>query len=94
MRHREMAWTRTTPSLQRRSQHSTHTHGGTHESLWPSAIHGEGVLETLHGLLGMTHQRLEERLQLASQWGLPKKDFIDRIFSGFDLSGSPLATAR
>jgi len=59
-----------------------------------SAIHGEGVLETLHGLLGMTHQRLEERLQLASQWGLPKKDFIDRIFSGFDLTGSPLATAR
>lgn len=56
-----------------------------------SALRGEGVVETLHGLLALTHDRMEERLKLGSQWGLPRAEFLARIFSGFDLTGTHLA---
>ena len=56
-----------------------------------SALRGEGVLETLHGLLALTHERLETRLHLGSQWGLTQKEFLSRVFSGFDLRGTRLA---
>ncbi len=55
-----------------------------------SALRGEGVVETLHGLLTLTHARLEERLKIESQWHLSRKDFLARVFSGFDLTGTQL----
>ena len=56
-----------------------------------SALRGEGVVETLHGLLVLTHQRLEERLKIETQWRLSRKEFLGRIFAGFDLSGTQLS---
>jgi len=58
-----------------------------------SALNGEGVVETLHGLLSLTHVRLEQRLKIESQWNLSRKEFLSRIFSGFDLAGTHLSTA-
>lgn len=54
------------------------------------AIRGEGVLETLHGLLQLTYRSLDERLRLRENFQLPERDFLLQIFGSADLRGTLL----
>jgi len=54
------------------------------------AIRGEGVLETLHGLLKLTYKKLDERLGLESRLALTEQEFLDQIFRNADLKGTAL----
>jgi signal recognition particle receptor subunit beta len=54
------------------------------------AIRGEGVLETLHGLLQMTYRNLDSRLGLAEKFELPEQDFLAQVFQHLDLTGTKL----
>ncbi len=44
------------------------------------AVRGEGVVETLRGLLGVTYDELDSKYDLAGKFGLPKEEFLGRIF--------------
>ncbi|MGC4123010.1 MAG: ADP-ribosylation factor-like protein [Myxococcales bacterium] len=57
------------------------------------AIRGEGVLETLHGLLQLTYRKLDERLGLNAKLALSEKEFLSQIFRNADLKGSELQPA-
>ncbi len=54
------------------------------------AIRGEGVLETLHGLLQLTYRKLDERLGLSSKLALSEKEFLSQVFRNADLAGTAL----
>jgi mutual gliding-motility protein MglA len=43
------------------------------------AIRGEGVLETLEGILRMTWRSLDERYQLAEKLGIEEAEFVDNL---------------
>ena len=55
------------------------------------AVRGEGVIETLHGLLTSTYRSLDRRVQLANRFGLTEAMFLDGIFQNLDLQGTALA---
>ncbi|HEY3450154.1 MAG TPA: ADP-ribosylation factor-like protein [Myxococcales bacterium] len=57
------------------------------------AIRGEGVLETLHGLLQLTYRKLDDRLGLASKLALSEKEFLSQVFKNADLKDSVLQSA-
>ncbi len=57
------------------------------------AIRGEGVLETLHGLLQLTWQRLEEQHQLGHKFGLTEAEFLKNVFRNLDLTHTALSEA-
>ena len=57
------------------------------------AIRGEGVLETLHGLLKLTYHKLDERLGLQSRLALTEQEFLGQVFRNADLKGSALEAA-
>ena len=54
------------------------------------AIRGEGVLETLHGLLRLTYRKLDDRLGLNSRLALSEHEFLSQIFRRADLKGTEL----
>lgn len=54
------------------------------------AIRGEGVLETLHGLLQLTYRKLDERLGLESKLALSEKEFLSQIFKNAEIKGTEL----
>ncbi|HCF60063.1 MAG TPA: MglA protein [Myxococcales bacterium] len=54
------------------------------------AIRGEGVLETLHGLLRLTYRQLDDRLGLASKFELPEREFLLQIFKNVNVIGTRL----
>ncbi len=50
------------------------------------AIRGEGVVETLHGVLQLTFRQLDERLGLSAKFGLPEREFLTQVFRQVDLT--------
>ena len=54
------------------------------------AIRGEGVIETLYGLLQMTYRNLDQRFGLDEKFHLPEREFLGEIFKNVDLSGCKL----
>jgi mutual gliding-motility protein MglA len=64
------------------------------EPVFPAvAVRGEGVIETLHGLLQATYRSLDRRMQLASRLSLSESQFLDGVFTGLDLTGTQLERA-
>ena len=58
-----------------------------------TAIHGEGVLETLESLLRVTFRDLAKRLPLVKTLGLREDGFIDAVMSNFESpAGGPVPT--
>jgi mutual gliding-motility protein MglA len=55
------------------------------------AVRGEGVLETLHGLLLETYRSLDRRMQLANRFAVTETQFMSGIFQNLDLTGTKLA---
>lgn len=49
------------------------------------AIRGEGVLETLHGLLQRTYQGLERQYSLSAKFRISEDEFLGSIFRNFDV---------
>ncbi len=54
------------------------------------AIRGVGVLETLHEVLKVAWQRMDERANLSRNIGLTEEEFLAQIFTNIDLSGTSL----
>ncbi len=54
------------------------------------AIRGEGVLETLHGVLQLSYRQLDARLGLSAKFGLPEREFLVQVFRRVDLIGSAI----
>ena len=54
------------------------------------AIRGEGVVETLHGLLQLSFRSLDKKLGLTAKFALPEKEFLGQIFRGIDLGGTSI----
>lgn len=54
------------------------------------AVRGEGVLETLHGLLQAAFRQLDKRHGISSRMGLSEQDFLGGIFRCVDLKGTAL----
>ncbi len=64
------------------------------EPIYPAiAIRGVGVLETLHGLLKLTWDHLEEKLDFGDKFGLTEEEFMRGIFRNLDLEHSELKAA-
>jgi signal recognition particle receptor subunit beta len=80
------------PNVRSKEEIAEVTKRGEEQVFLASALHGEGVVETLHGLLGVTHTMLEKRLRLGSRWRLSKDEFLGKIFSTFDLRGTKLSS--
>lgn len=57
------------------------------------AIRGEGVLETLHGLLKLTWDNLDRRLDFGNKFGLTEEEFMRSVFRNLDLANSELKSA-
>lgn len=57
------------------------------------AIRGEGVVETLHGLLQLVYRNLDARSGLGSKFKMSEAEFLGNIFGGIDLTGSRLESA-
>jgi len=61
------------------------------EPIFPSiAIRGEGVVETLHGLLQLTFRRMQQRYGLANMLRIDEEGFLREIFRRVDLRGTSL----
>ena len=54
------------------------------------AIRGEGVLETLHGLLLLAYRKLDARLGLNTKLALTEREFLYQVFRNADLKGTAL----
>lgn len=52
------------------------------------AVRGEGVLETLHGLLQLTWRALEREFALEARHRLSEVDFLEGIFGGMASGGT------
>jgi mutual gliding-motility protein MglA len=57
------------------------------------AIRGEGVLETLHGLLQLTWKALEEKHDFGRKFGLEEEEFMRNVFRNLDLENTALKAA-
>lgn len=59
------------------------------EPIFPSiAIRGEGVVETLHGLLQLTFRNLQRNYGLASILRIDEEGFLANVFRNIDLHGT------
>jgi len=54
------------------------------------AIRGEGVVETLHGLLQLAYRQLNARLGLDEKFQLPEREFLSQVFKNVDLRQTAL----
>jgi hypothetical protein len=54
------------------------------------AVRGEGVLETLHGLLSVAYQRLDARHGISTRLGLTEDGFLSGVFRSLDVKGTAL----
>ena len=62
------------------------------EPVYPAvAIRGEGVVETLYGLLERTYRHLDGLYDLKNKFGLGEEEFLGQLFKHLDLPGRPLA---
>ncbi len=57
------------------------------------AVRGEGVVETLHGLLQLTYRDLDRKYDLVGKFQLTEEEFLGQIFKNLDLSGTRLAAS-
>lgn len=55
------------------------------------AIRGEGVVETLYAILQLCYRSLDRQFGLESEWSIAEREFLGKIFSHVDLSGTRLA---
>jgi signal recognition particle receptor subunit beta len=55
------------------------------------ALHGQGVLETLHVLLQQAHRQLEARAGINRLLGLSEEEFLGGVFKQLNCSGTGLA---
>lgn len=55
------------------------------------AIRGDGVVETLYALLQLCYRSLDKSFGLEAKWQIPEREFLGRIFSHVDLSGTRLS---
>jgi mutual gliding-motility protein MglA len=55
------------------------------------AIRGEGVVETLYAILQLCYRSLDKQFGLEAEWSIAEREFLGRIFSHVDLSGTRLA---
>jgi len=55
------------------------------------AIRGEGVVETLYAVLQLGYRSLDRQFGLEAKWSIPEKEFLGKIFSHVDLSGTRLS---
>jgi signal recognition particle receptor subunit beta len=54
------------------------------------AVRGEGVMETLHGVLQAAYQALDRRHQIGVRLGLDEAQFLAGVFRSLDVSGTAL----
>jgi signal recognition particle receptor subunit beta len=54
------------------------------------AIRGEGVLETLHGLLQLAYRNLDARLGLKAKFALSEREFLSQVFRHVSVRGTAL----
>ncbi len=52
------------------------------------AIRGDGVVETLYAVLQLCYRSLDRSFGLESKWRIPEREFLGRIFSHVDLTGT------
>jgi hypothetical protein len=57
------------------------------------AIRGEGVVETLYAVLQLCYRSLDRQFGLEAKWQIPEKEFLGKIFSHVDLTGTRLPAA-
>jgi signal recognition particle receptor subunit beta len=55
------------------------------------AIRGEGVIETLYGLLTLAFRRVDRTIGLHQKWGISEREFLGKVFSSIDLRGTRVA---
>jgi signal recognition particle receptor subunit beta len=56
------------------------------------AVRGEGVMETLHGLLQVCYRSIDKRVQLGSRLNVSEEQFLGGVFRNIDLKGTQLET--
>lgn len=54
------------------------------------AVRGEGVVETLHGVLERAYRSLDQKFKLALKFGLSEGEFLSNIFGHVDTKGTRL----
>ncbi|MBI5546714.1 MAG: MglA protein, partial [Deltaproteobacteria bacterium] len=54
------------------------------------AVRGEGVLETLHGLLQLAYRRIDARLGLNTKLALTEREFLYQVFRNAQLKGTSI----
>ena len=54
------------------------------------AVRGEGVLETLHGVLQAAYRHLDKKHGLSTRLGLTEEQFLSGVFRSLDLKGTAL----
>ena len=55
------------------------------------AVRGEGVVETLHGLLQLTFRDLDRKFGLRGKFRLSEEEFLGAIFRNLDVRGAQLS---
>jgi signal recognition particle receptor subunit beta len=68
-------------------------HRGAEPVFTAVAVRGEGVLETLHGLLRETYRSLDKRVELANKFALTESMFLDGVFQNLNVEGTKLMRA-
>lgn len=54
------------------------------------AVRGEGVVETLHGLLKLTFADLDRKYDVTGKFALTEEEFLGQIFRNLDLRGTSI----
>lgn len=63
------------------------------EPIFPSiAVRGEGVVETLHGLLQLTFRQLQRRYGMAGMLRIDEQGFLGEIFRSMNMEGAVTRT--
>lgn len=58
------------------------------------AVRGEGVVETLHGLLQLTFRDLDRRFGIRTKFRIEEQEFLDSVFRNVDVAGARLSPVR
>jgi mutual gliding-motility protein MglA len=54
------------------------------------AVRGEGVVETLHGVIREAYRSLDQKFRLAEKFGLTEIEFLSHVFGHVDTKGTAL----
>ena len=63
---------------------------GREPSFKSVAVRGEGVVETLHGLLQLTFRDLDRKFGIRAKFRLTEEEFLGEIFRNVDVQGAQL----